>query len=188
LIWGHKVPTGVIKKKDLGSGYGVGYSPSTHEVLLYDYDGVLAHVEIQVPNSIGENIILHTRTDRGPEGGQGYMMAMFPVALRVIQEQYSHYAGISMTPAPGAATKGMISLLSRLRSVVQPVGPIGAMGRARMELAHRFLKTADRAKASRKAKESKGTRKKNVDPQAFDSEAMLETAIELNALREMESA
>lgn len=184
-VRGNTVPPGVVQWEDLGAGYGVGYHSGKRWVVLYGPKGPIAHIEIQPSN---EDLILHTRTDSGEEGGQGYIVAMFPVALKIIYKYFSAYKMIHMTPALGAATKGLISQVSRarLRVGVLPHTKKTLLGPARMDLAGRFIKVADQRREQRE-KEKKRSGKKKIHAQSWQPEIMVETAHELNALREMES-
>ncbi|WGH75718.1 hypothetical protein P8625_00720 [Tenacibaculum tangerinum] len=185
-IFGNEVPEGVEEYKVLGGGYGVGYKKSNQTVYLYGSNGIIAHVNIQTHGE-DSNISLHTGTDSGTEGGQGHMTAMFPVALKVVARYFGDYPGIDMAPALGAATKGLISQLARLRQQVEPPTPRKRFGDSRMFMASRFISLSDELRERRKRKEESG-KKQRPEAQEWDAETMMETAHELNALREMEAA
>jgi len=185
-ILGPKIPEGVEKIKSLGGSYWVGYNPklAQKQVGLYKGSVLIAHVNIQ--ECSGGILMLHTGTDKGEVGGQGSLGALFPETLKILKKNFSTYQMIEMAPAPGAATKGLIGLLSRLRYKI-PLTHTNQFSNARKFMAKRYLEISDMARAKRKEKEklSKGSK---VDANAWNKDAMLETAHELNALMELEYA
>ncbi len=110
------LPQGVEHRRDVGGGFRVGYHAPKGQIGLYDNKATLvAHVNIQTYPSEGL-IVLHTGTDQGKIGGQGYLGMFFGEALRIIKRDFFYgYQTIQMTPALGAATKGLISQLARIR-------------------------------------------------------------------------
>lgn len=96
-------------KYGLFKGY-VAYNAKNHTVVLISGGMALAHIEIQ-EHSKDKSISLHTGTDKGEAGGQGYMLAMFPYTLEIVKKHFSNYDKICMNPSMGAATKGLISIL-----------------------------------------------------------------------------
>jgi len=183
--WFTGLPEGVDLVKFLQKGVSVGYSPKEKTVGLYRNGELIAHVEIDPQDSSG-TIILHTRTDSGEAGGQGYLTVLFPHALRIVWKYFRNYHEINMAPAPGAATKGLISQLARLRPKVAG-GPPTRFSAVRTDMALQYLGKADKLRESRKEAERLGLRAK-PGVQDWDTASMLETAWELNALQELEFA
>ncbi len=58
----------------------------------------------------GEELIMHTRSEMGMEGGLG--MVMMNEAVKIVAEKLSGFKFVQMTPAPGAASKKVIEILS----------------------------------------------------------------------------
>lgn len=179
------LPKGVELVKFLQMGVCVGYSAAESTVGLYRSGKLIAHVEID-PKPSTSTIVLHTRTDSGDAGGQGYLTVLFPEALKIVWKHFSHYTEINMAPAPGAATKGLISQLARLRLGVVG-GPPTRFAEVRTNMAREFIGKADKLRQIRKEAEKSGLRAR-PGVQDWDSASMLETAWELNALQELEFA
>jgi hypothetical protein len=180
------VPPGVEPLRTLPGGFGVGYRAKDRRILLYGPKGVIAHIEIMMhPASDASpvsSVSLHTHTDKGAEGGQGHMTTMFADTLIVVAAEFSQFELIEMAPAIGAATKGLVSLLSRLRMKL-PVPKATGAAIANVEKAMKLLAEADHAREKRK--QAKGSAPK---AQVWDSAMMKETVLELCALAEMEKA
>lgn len=182
---GETIPEDTEKIRDISDGMITGYSPSTTSVMVIKDGYALAHVEIQEVDS-GNEIMLHTRTEKGVPGSQGFMAVMFPDTLRIIKARFTRCQMINMQPAPGAATKGLISQLSRVRVRIPLQNPT-RFASPRVSMARRFLDISAQARAARKRRESQSKDPK-PELQEWNAEAMLETAHELNSLMEMEYA
>lgn len=113
------LPDGVEFCKYLGQDTAIGFDKTAKMVRLYHHKEPIAYVRI---DEKAPHLLLHTGTEQGAVGGQGHMSALFPEALKIVYKYYAHSAfhTIEMGAAPGAATKGLIDQLVRLRSVVKP--------------------------------------------------------------------
>lgn len=65
------------------------------------------HIQIQRQ---GDYIILHTRSEPGYDGGLSSIL--MGLAMKKIAKEFSGYKTVQMTPAPGAASKKTIEMLS----------------------------------------------------------------------------
>lgn len=103
----------LIEKRWEKSGYACFYTKDDSsfysEAWVGEKDNIQYAGAVQIEPK-GEFLALHTRSEHGMEGGLGiYMMSE---AVKLVAQFHRDYAFVQMTPAPGAASKKVIEILS----------------------------------------------------------------------------
>ena len=116
----------------------------------------------------GEYLAMHTRSEEGMEGGLGVVMMKF--AMDIAAQEHTGYKFVQLTPAPGAASKKVIELLSK--KVGDPEKHAEAEG---------FQKLRTKLmKGFEKSDEGEGDRDKRL--QTWSPHVMVEHLLHLQAL------